>query len=80
MSRVYGYNQARYPYPDNKLTCVKQRQLALGSLNTYTSEVSVAQELWQHSALLFLLLVLKINIVLSSPQKGSTDFYNTVEL
>ena len=33
--------------------------------------------IWQHSALLFLLLVLEFNTVLSSRPKESTDFYNS---
>ena len=46
-NRVNSYNNVRCPSPSGKSLCVCQRQLAQGSLNVYTSEVSWSSRLWR---------------------------------
>jgi hypothetical protein len=66
--------------PANTSLCVRQRHLAQESLNIYTTGGLVAWELSEQSVVLFLLTGLEINIVRSSPQKVSTDFYKSCEI
>lgn len=58
----------------SNMLCLRQRQLAQGSSNFCTIQVSLAYELWQKSVLLLLLTALTLS------KTTSTDFYNSCKI